>query len=194
MQRMFYLQRPEPLQTMEYGRNILRAEPSNRGHVKPEGVSVGADFISARVAPPCRTHPRRTLSAPALERAGSLVQRELAREARLRDCKPPFSGSSDPLRHGFAVPPPLGHQGEALSRCGHRFLQSEAVDVSSGGSYSSQGSSSGTGSSSAGGAGARPCICCHCSLVISSCRGLEPSKGPTMPFSSISSTIRAARA
>ena len=35
---------------------------------------------------------------------------------------------------------------------------------------------------------------CHCSLVIRMARGLLPWKGPTMPFSSISSTIRAARA
>ena len=25
-------------------------------------------------------------------------------------------GGSDPLRHGFAMPPPLGHQGEAIFR------------------------------------------------------------------------------
>ena len=37
------------------------------------------------------------------------------------------------------------------------------------------------------------CISCHWARVISSCRGLEPSKGPTMPRSSIWSTRRAAR-
>ena len=49
-------------------------------------------------APPRRTHHRRTLLAPMPERAGSLVQRELAREARLRDCMLPVTVSSDPLR------------------------------------------------------------------------------------------------
>mgnify|MGYP003192075572 CR=1 FL=1 len=39
-----------------------------------------------------------------------------------------------------------------------------------------------------------PFFACHCSLVIRMALGLEPWKGPTMPFSSISSTIRAARA
>ena len=34
----------------------------------------------------------------------------------------------------------------------------------------------------------------HCSFVISSCRGFEPSKPPTIPRSSISSMMRAARA
>ena len=59
---------------------------------------------------------------------------------------------------------------------------------------SSQPSSVGKGGSSASGAGAPPiCISCHFSRVISSCRGLEPSKGPTIPRSSIWSTRRAAR-
>ena len=40
----------------------------------------------------------------------------------------------------------------------------------------------------------RPSWPAHCSLVIRMALGLEPWKGPTMPFSSISSTIRAARA
>ena len=51
-------------------------------------------------------------------------------------------------------------------------------------------SSSDMGSSS----GSSPLRAAHCSLVIRMARGLEPWKGPTMPFSSISSTIRAARA
>ena len=55
-------------------------------------------------------------------------------------------------------------------------------------------SSVGKGGSSASGAGAPPiCISCHWARVISSCLGLEPSKGPTMPRSSIWSTRRAAR-
>ena len=70
-------------------------------------------------------HRRRTLPAPTPERAGSLVQRELAREARLRDCMLPVTVSSDPLRR-FA-PPPLGHQGEALGVCARRTaLHTEA--------------------------------------------------------------------
>ena len=39
-----------------------------------------------------------------------------------------------------------------------------------------------------------PFMDAHCSFVIRMALGLEPWKGPTMPFSSISSTIRAARA
>ena len=39
----------------------------------------------------------------------------------------------------------------------------------------------------------RSCIACHCCLVMSTCRGLLPSKGPTIPNSSIWSTRRAAR-
>ena len=47
-------------------------------------------------------------------------------------------------------------------------------------------SSVGKGGSSASGAGAPPiCISCHWARVISSCLGLEPSKGPTIPRSSI---------
>ena len=42
--------------------------------------------------------------------------------------------------------------------------------------------------------GMSPLRAAHSSLVIRMARGLEPWKGPTMPFSSISSTIRAARA
>ena len=37
------------------------------------------------------------------------------------------------------------------------------------------------------------CSSCHCSLVMRTCRGLLPSKGPTTPRSSIWSTRRAAR-
>jgi hypothetical protein len=39
-----------------------------------------------------------------------------------------------------------------------------------------------------------PFFACHCSLVIRMALGLLPWKGPTMPFSSISSTILAALA
>ena len=59
-----------------------RADVGIGPYEKTGSGSVGADFISAR-APPRRTHHRRTLLAPMPERAGSLVQRELAREARL---------------------------------------------------------------------------------------------------------------
>ena len=76
---------------------------------------------------PRRMHLRRTLPVQTPERAGSLVQRELARAARLRDCRPPVTASSDPLRHGFAVPPPLGHQGEAWGLSGRRTALHTAV-------------------------------------------------------------------
>ena len=52
----------------------------------------------------------------------------------------------------------------------------------------------GVSASMATGAAPPPiCSSCQRSLEISSCRGLEPSKGPTTPFSSIWSTSRAAR-
>ena len=34
----------------------------------------------------------------------------------LRGCQPAMTGSSDPLRQAFGLPPPLGHQGEAFLR------------------------------------------------------------------------------
>ena len=65
------------------------------------------------------------------------------------------------------------------------FLEAAANHSSSSGTSGSKG-----GSSSA----VWPFLAAHSSLVMRMDRGLEPWKGPTMPFSSISSTIRAARA
>ena len=59
------------------------------------------------------------------------------------------------------------------------------------GEGSAYGISSSTGSLEMG---APSLMACHCSRVMSSWRGLEPSNGPTMPRSSISSMMRAARA
>ena len=59
------------------------------------------------------------------------------------------------------------------------------------GEGSAYGISSSTGSLEMG---APSLMACHCSRVMSSWRGLEPSNGPTRPRSSISSIMRAARA
>ena len=62
------------------------------------------------------------------------------------------------------------------------------------GSTKFHGSSFGNGGASSAAPPVPPiCISCHWARVMSSCRGLEPSKGPTMPRSSIWSTRRAAR-
>ena len=72
--------------------------------------------------------------------------------------------------------------------------------IYSGFTATDQSSSSGTGPKSSSKSSKSICVpcpermACHCSLVSRMALGLLPWKGPTMPFSSISSTIRAARA
>ena len=72
--------------------------------------------------------------------------------------------------------------GKNARKLSGRFLHQKGISISS-------------GTGSAWVTMVWPCfICSHCSLVTRIWRGLEPTKGPTMPISSISSTIRAARA
>ena len=84
------------------------------------------------------------------------------------------------------------------SQCGAKLFRAALVPELFKEPFSSgwSGDSSGWASSSSGFETMpwRYCISCHCSLVMSTCRALEPSKGPTIPRSSIWSTRRAARA
>ncbi len=83
-------------------------------------------------------------------------------------------------RHAFRVPPPLGLDCGAIPECPGYSPESK-----DGPSWETASPSKGSSSGTAGVRFCRYCISAHCSLVMRSCRGLEPSNGPTTPFSSI---------
>ena len=89
--------------------------PSHRDHRGPEQIAPG----------PGRVDVARKGALPVAEQATAAAQQPLAladryagREglAATRTIDPYEGGGSDPLRQGFAMPPPLGRQGEAFFR------------------------------------------------------------------------------
>ena len=88
--------------------------PSHRDHRGPEQIAPG----------PGRVGVARKGALPVAEQATAAAQQPLAladryagREglAATRTIDPYEGGGSDPLRQGFAMPPPLGQQGEACA-------------------------------------------------------------------------------
>lgn len=122
-----------------------------------------------------------------LQRLDPDVTPEAVREMTMREIWEQINRLSP---YGGSVLPPYGGQGNGHHGHGAAHKRRRRASSPALVPYSSS-------KSSAGASAASPppiLISCHFSLVISSCRGLEPSKGPTMPFSSNWSTSRAARA
>ena len=137
-------------------------------------------FRRQKYSPHCNSVQRESC-APPEGRSLTDALREMERRISLsflRASAIPLSGVS--FLHTFSDKPEKSMPPEAFS----------LYDKESGVEPQIYGISSSTGGLS----GVPSFMACHCSRVISIWRGFEPSNGPTIPFSSSSSMILAARA